>query len=219
MQLLKQHLRQFFQTEILKSFGRKKSRSMKRFFVIPVVLFLCCQGNSPQPATDVENVSETEDTIVHEDSHPILLKNEMSHLFSSSETSDEFKLELIGETILSSIAILTISNEEYGEIYHEEFAAEDLIGWGMDDSTDQSDAAKELYIFKRVNEFFDEKNFPNPAINAKEEFDSNYGIKEYWQDIKDDKAIGFHYYIGKEDGRWIAFSRKLKKVVLYFNCC
>jgi hypothetical protein len=71
-----------------------------------------------------------------------------------------------------------------------------------------------------LREFFGEKNFLAPAIKENENFDSDYSDKNIWFDIREDRtATGFSYSIGEEDSRKIAFSKKLKKVVLYFNCC
>jgi hypothetical protein len=78
----------------------------------------------------------------------------------------------------------------------------------------------EKYMRNRVKEFFDEKNFNYPAIKQDEVFDEDYSDMEIWNDIKSDRtAIGFYYLIGEEDGRTIAYSKKTKKVVMYFNCC
>ena len=79
---------------------------------------------------------------------------------------------------------------------------------------------QENFIKSRVLEFFDEKNFKTPAIKSDEVFDEDYSDKDIWESIKNDKhAIGFYFLIGEEDGRSIAYSKRLKKVVLYFNCC
>jgi hypothetical protein len=78
----------------------------------------------------------------------------------------------------------------------------------------------EKYIRNRIKEFFEEKNFKYPAIKQDEVLDEDYSDKEIWNDIQSDRtAIGFFYLIGEEDGRTIAYSKKTKKVVMYFNCC
>jgi hypothetical protein len=52
------------------------------------------------------------------------------------------------------------------------------------------------------------------------ELDSLYINIAAWNDIKSNKeSVGFYYLLGKEDGRWIAYSKRLNKVMLYYNCC
>ena len=76
------------------------------------------------------------------------------------------------------------------------------------------------YIKDKLDKFFNEDNFHQPAIAANDSFDEDYTKKEIWDDIISDRtAIGFYYLIGEEDGRHIAYSKKLGKVVLYYNCC
>ena len=89
-----------------------------------------------------------------------------------------------------------------------------------EENPNPTDDDRRAYIRKRMQHFFDDENFLIPAIKAAEEFESQYSEKAYWESIKNDpKAIGFYYLIGEEDGRSIAYSKELKKVVMYFNCC
>ena len=75
-------------------------------------------------------------------------------------------------------------------------------------------------MISRIEGFFNENNFLNPAIKKDEKFDPDYSDKETWDEIQSDKAaIGFSYLLGEEDGRKIAFSKKKRIVVMYFNCC
>jgi hypothetical protein len=85
---------------------------------------------------------------------------------------------------------------------------------------DTSEKAREQYIRHRIKDFFSEEHFSNPAIKADEAYNEDYAKKADWEDIKTDRtAIGFDYLIGEEAGRHIAYSKKQKKVVLYFSCC
>lgn len=42
-----------------------------------------------------------------------------------------------------------------------------------------------------------------------------FPLKDIWKDIRSgESAVGFYYLVGEEDGRHIAYSKKLKKVVV-----
>ena len=149
-----------------------------------------------------------------------LLESKITHEFSSSVSKDTFKIKAVGSNLLKANIIFTISSSSGTEIYSASFLAIDLINEGLPKGIGASRKDQEKYILKRIREFFDEKNFCQPAIKDNEEFDVDYSNKYIWMDIKADKAaIGFYYLIGEEDNRKIAYSKKSKKVVLYFNCC
>lgn len=93
-----------------------------------------------------------------------------------------------------------------------------LLGYGL--KHNPTDKQVEEYIKDRIDKFFNDDNFRQPAIASNDTFDEDYTKKEIWDDIiSDQTSVGFHYLIGEEDGRNIAFSKKQKKVVLYYNCC
>ncbi len=98
------------------------------------------------------------------------------------------------------------------------FTTQWLIDYGADGNT--TIAGKEDYIRRRIDNFFKAENFISPAVGEKEVFDSLVSAKAEWENIKSDRgAIGFYYLVGKEDGRKIAYSKTLNKVLLYYNCC
>ena len=154
---------------------------------------------------------------VHNDT--ILVENRLNHPFSHPIKSDEFHIYIIGSnSILEGTVIFTIKDYNGTVIYTEKFPANELLGYHTDYHNKKDE--KEDFIEKRITEFFDQENFYNPAIKENDNFDSDYSNLEIWEDIRSDStAIGFDYLIGEEDGRRIAYSKKLKKVVMYFNCC
>jgi len=150
----------------------------------------------------------------------VLIDSKIAHAFSSAVSKDTFRIKAVGSTLLKAKIIFTISSGSGTEIYSATFKAVDLINEGLPKGIAASGKDQERYILKRIREFFNEKNFSQPAIRDNEEFDDDYSIQDIWMDIKSDKtAIGFNYLIGEEDNRKIAYSKKLKKAVLYFNCC
>ena len=149
----------------------------------------------------------------------ILLTNSKRHNFSNNQSPDIFRLTLTGKDLVNAEATFPITNSFGREIYKEIFPASDLIGFEITDEH-PTIKKKEEVIKKRANEFFIEKNFLNPAISPKEEFDEDYAEEAIWKDIKMDKtAIGFFYLLGEEGLSWIAYSKKTGKVVMYRTCC
>ena len=152
------------------------------------------------------------------DDNPILYQNNTLHNFSSLVEQDSFKIHITGPSIKEGLVKFQIIKKDGEILLDEEFSTTFLLDYGVkDNATDQE---KEEYIKGRIDTFFNENNFRQPAIDAKAIFDENYSKREIWDDIiSDQTAIGFKYLLGKEDGRHIAYSKKLKKAVLYFNCC
>lgn len=150
----------------------------------------------------------------------LIIENKISHEFSQTNKNDEFYICIKGTSILTGKVIFTITNSDRIEIYKVEFPSIELINPDLSLGIKAPIKDQKLFIKNRIIEFFDKKNFISPAINKDVIFDEDYSHKESWFDIKSDKtAIGFHYLVGEEDGRSIAYSKKTKKVVLYFNCC
>jgi hypothetical protein len=103
-------------------------------------------------------------------------------------------------------------------ILDEVFPSTSFLNYGLNDSPTEKE--KQEYIKSRIDKFLNEDNFRQPAIMTESAFDEDYSVKEIWDDIiSDQTSIGFYYLIGEEDGRHIAYSKKSKTVVLYYNCC
>ena len=187
-----------------------------------ILLLLVCLQLIYQASTnkfDLLNLKSSKlEKLVQEQSNNLLI-NSKKHVFSNRQNPDTFKIILKGTTIQESEATFTIVNFKGKEIYRETFPASYLIGHELliENPTKEQE---ENVIKQRVKEFFNEKNFKSPAISTKEEFEEDYSDKNIWQNIKADRAaVGFYYLVGEEDMRWIAYSKKKGKVVLYYNCC
>jgi hypothetical protein len=149
---------------------------------------------------------------------PILYSKNISHKFSDQIKADTFKIYITGQSLIDGIVNFEIINYSGEKIYFQQFESKFLFNY--DFMIEKELINEETFIKKRIDSFFNEENFKKPAIKEDEEFESDYSDKANWDAIKSDKnSIGFHYLIGEEDGRWIAYSKELKKVVLYFNCC
>ncbi len=147
----------------------------------------------------------------------VLKVRSKQHIFSDVAHPDTFKLTVKGASMTHALVNFEIINFKGEVIYSQQFASSFLMDFGAasSDSLEQ-----EAFITKRINEFFTEASFIQPAIAVDMVFDPNYSGKENWNEIKADRSsIGFIYQIGKEDGRRIAYSKRQRKVVMYFNCC
>lgn len=148
----------------------------------------------------------------------VLIENSTEVNFSSNNTKDRFVLSLKGQSIIDGKVLFKIYSTFGDELWKEEFDAIDLIGYGLD--LNAAVTEKERYISKRIANFFNRKNFLTPAIKSGESYDPDYSDKEIWDDISSDfTAIGFYYLIGEESGCRIAYSKKLKRIVIYYTCC
>src|SRR5690349_12656942 len=174
-------------------------------FLVLATIFSCSQ----RPDAQTENrKTDAKDSILY--------RKEIVHSFSSPNDRDSFKIYVTGPSIVEGQVTFQIKTSEGQMILNEKYSS----NYFLDYDFDRTLGTEEDYIKKRIDSFFDEKHFKQPAITADEPFDENYSKKEIWEDIKSDKSsIGFSYLIGKEDGRHIAYSKKLGKVVMYFNCC
>lgn len=205
---------------------------MKTIHITSALLFsiaISACGNKSEPkeapeatgSPKTETTGDTEDSGENSAKSEFLIENKKLHAFSNPEKKDVFFIGIKGKNLLDGKVILTITSSDGKQLLSEEFDADYLLGY---DFTGDIKSKKETdaFIKKRIESFFDAKNFSVPAIENDVVFeDQEYYIdKETWEEIKTNKqAIGFYYLLGKEDGRYIAFSVKKQKVVMYYNCC
>ena len=176
---------------------------MRYSIIIIIVVFLTSCNNKPK-------TSRTQDSI--------LVYNRVVHAFSNQKQLDTFLIVIKGKSLTEGTAELTIKDPTGNEIYFDSFPSLYLLNYDIE--SDASDQDKNDFILERVNQFFKEDNFVIPPIGPSEKFDEDYSDKNIWEEIKADKtAIGFYYLVGEEDGKSIAYSKKKKKAVIYFNCC
>ncbi|TGE10273.1 hypothetical protein [Hymenobacter fodinae] len=138
------------------------------------------------------------------------------HIFSAPATPDVFTLALRGPNLLSSEATFTITTTGGQVIFREVLTAPDLeaaLVYEMKDST-ATQAEREAYVRRRMDEFFAEKNFQRPALPASATYQPGLADRTAWDDLHQrSDALGFHYLVGKEDRRVIAWSPLRKQVI------
>ena len=145
----------------------------------------------------------------------LLLSNSIVHAFSDPILKDTFKLFLRGGSIVKGNVLFEIVSHTNKLIYHETFAANELLG---DDDQDSTINLKEDSITRRFKDFFAESNFLIPATSIDSAFIPEIEESKDWNDIKSDNtAIGFILSHGYEEIDCIAYSKKRKKVIIYFS--
>lgn len=156
------------------------------------------------------------------DTEPKVLKKVIQkHAFSSNTTQDTFSLVLLGTDISTATVTFEITNSMGETLYKETFPSEALVDYGILETNEKpTNQDRANYIVKRIDTFFDPKDFSEPAIKPNAEYEPQYSNKKIWDDIKSDPtAVGLDYLLYEENGHSIAYSKKLKKVVEYFSCC
>ena len=183
--------------------------------ILVTSLFISCNHN--KASATIQSKKDSPKKI--QKKSPVLATRTVIHAFSEKNQKDTFRLTVTGASILTGKICFEIISYKSKKIYTQTFDAASLLNYDI--APTAPDREKQQFIKQRIKDFFNEDNFMNPAIKSEDTFDTDYssGRKE-WEAIKADRsAIGFYYLVGEEDGRSIAWSKTLKKVVLYFNCC
>ncbi len=145
----------------------------------------------------------------------LLLSNSIVHAFSDPILKDTFKLFIRGGSIVKGNVLFEIVSHNNKLIYHETFAANELL---EDDYQDSTIKIKEDSITRRFKDFFGESNFLIPATSVDSSYELEIIKDKDWDDIKSDNtSIGFIYSHFYEGAQAIAYSKKRKKVIIYFS--
>jgi len=140
------------------------------------------------------------------------------HEFSTPGMPDLFTLALRGNDVLSGQVDFTITDHTGQVIFHEVLSPADLeaaMVYEMTSQTPPTPAAREAYVRRRMDEFFADKNFHQPALPNTAPLPAGSPLdRSTWADIsRRADTIGFQYLVGKEDRRRIAYSPLKKQVV------
>ena len=202
--------------------GRATAFNMKPRFTMLVLLiaFGCAVKDTESTKTPAPQSDQVADKPLTKPGRKdsLLLINVVTHYFSSPTVEDTFKITLRGETVRDATVEFEIRTPEGYSIHYESFPSNYLIGYGLSDKATERERTD--YIKDRILRLFNEENFKQPAISSEDVFDESYSDKEIWDDIHaDTTAISFEYIIAEETIRHIAYSKKLKQVMLIYTCC
>jgi len=138
------------------------------------------------------------------------------HVFSGPASPDVFRLVLRGKDVLSGEITFTITDAAGRVIFREVFSAADLEASMVNEmqKTTVTPAEREAYVRRRMDEFFSEKNFRQPALLPKDAYQTGGADRATWDDLRHrSDAVAFLYLVGKEDRHRIAYSPRTKQVV------
>jgi hypothetical protein len=202
---------------------------MKRTFVLCCILIaLCtfifsCKRRSNKPlAAPVENDSLDRaryDSMCRAFRETFHFPNRnivAAHRFSADDEPDSFHLMLFGQTVRFGSVVLSVVDPRGREIFADTFDAFGLLG-DLDDLPNTM--VQEDTILYRFAHYFDDQNFEFPAAQCSGTYNGNDSTENAdWEIIKEDtSAVSFCYSHGYEGTYWIAYSRKMKKVVTYLS--
>ncbi len=184
-------------------FGCQKSKNQDEEMTIDTNI-VKAEGNRVTENTDLDTVT-------------ILLKRGFAHEFSNTVEKDSFNIWIKGKTIHTGRIKFEIKNNKGEVIYSDWFPTSNIWGITMADSTTKS---KENHVLDFVSRTFSDIHFSSPAVKSDEVFEADFSEKEIWEELKRDSlAIGFYYSGGFENGKSIAYIKRLKRAVVYFECC
>ncbi|WBA40322.1 hypothetical protein [Hymenobacter canadensis] len=138
------------------------------------------------------------------------------HVFSAPASPDEFKLTLRGKDVLTGQITFTITDASGQVIFREMLTSADLEASMVYEvkTPTVTLAEREAYVRRRMDEFFADKNFRQPALTTKDAYQSGGADRPTWTELqKRPDAVGFVYLVGKEDRRRIAYAPGTKQVV------
>lgn len=147
----------------------------------------------------------------------VLLENSVARQFDGKGGDEVFTVTLKGENYLDGEIELRIDNDRGERIYTDTFPA--IMLAATYDETINTPEKQDQLVIDRMNGFFDQSNFREPAIDGDMPHDDNMVSQEVYNELKAGKTTGFHYLIGKENTKFVAWSDRAGKVVMYFNCC
>lgn len=145
---------------------------------------------------------------------PILYAERRIH-FSSGSSQDLFTLKGLGQDTLGARMLFAIIGSRGDTLFAESFLSRDLIGYGVldNDNSNVTRAKERSYIGQRVTHFFDDKEFYLPAVKKHETADPDLTNMRLWNELRNDtSAVSFHFLLGEENNRAIAYSKVRKRV-------
>lgn len=138
-----------------------------------------------------------------------------SHNFSDPKTKDNFLLQLRGPRILTSRLHLIVLTAKGDTLRHEVMPARALLqGSEAQGSKVTTVRDQEITILRRMNSFFSEDHFINPAVPSSAPKPAGLDAKA-WDSLRADQtAISFEYPSAAGYEHRLAYSRQLGRAVV-----
>ena len=138
-----------------------------------------------------------------------------THTFSDPVTKDNFILQLRGGRVLTAQLHLIVTSSKGDTLRHEVLPARALLSQSdISDSQSASVREQEIAILQRMNNFFDDAHFTQPAVPFGIEQPAEVDAKT-WTALREDPAtVGFDYTSTGGAERRLAYVRKLGKAII-----
>ncbi|RNI29618.1 hypothetical protein EFA69_08655 [Rufibacter immobilis] len=192
----------------------------KTYFVVLLAALASCQSSTQEETAATSSASAGQEKGQPALGQPRQIQHivQRTHLFSSPQSPDYFRLVLRGDSITQGQVHFTITTQDGRLIHEEHFPAADLeasLVYEMEGST-VTQEQRAAYILKRMEEFVEPKDFISPAIAPNTPAQTSFVSETAWKKIQaNHKAVGFKYLLGKEDGRLLVYDPEQKKAVRY----
>ena len=138
-----------------------------------------------------------------------------THAFSNPDTKDNFILQLRGPRVLTAQAHFIVTSSTGDTLRHEVLPARALLSQTeLSDPLASSVRDQEIAILQRMNSFFADNHFIQPAVPAGTEQPAELDAKT-WAALREDPAtVGFDYLGAGGVEQRMTFARKLGKAVV-----
>ncbi|RZK49109.1 MAG: hypothetical protein EOO59_16520 [Hymenobacter sp.] len=138
-----------------------------------------------------------------------------SHSFSDPKTKDNFLLQLRGPRILTSRLHLIVTTAKGDTLCHEAMAARALLqSLEAQDSKLTTVHDQEIFVLSRMNTFFREDHFTQPAVAAGTTQPAGLPAQAWASLRADPAAVGFDYPGTGGTEQRLAYSRQLGRAVV-----
>ncbi|RZK63225.1 MAG: hypothetical protein EOO59_00320 [Hymenobacter sp.] len=138
-----------------------------------------------------------------------------SHRFSDPQVKDNFLLQLRGPRILTSRVHLIVTTPKGDTLRHDVLPARALLqGTDAQDSKLATIRDQEIVVLRRMNNFFTEDHFSQPAVSAATTQPASLDAQA-WASLRADPAtVGFDYPSAAGNEQRLAYSRQLGRAVV-----
>jgi hypothetical protein len=138
-----------------------------------------------------------------------------SHSFSDPQAKDNFLLQLRGPRILTSRVHLIVTTPKGDTLRHDVLPARALLqGSDAQDSKLATVRDQEIVVLRRMNNFFTEDHFSQPAVSPATAQPADLDAQA-WASLRTDPAtVGFNYPSAAGSEQRLAYSRQLGRAVV-----
>ncbi len=150
----------------------------------------------------------------------LLMRHQKYSFFSTQNGQDQFLLEIRGRDLLNSIANFKIIQPNGSVVYDMSApVTRALCPSHLTDAAEQEDAVR-----AEIAAFLNAENFMTPALQDNERYDASVHLRDtttynelYYHN--DYNGFMYHSFLNHDERIKIAYSRILRRVVVYYRCC